>query len=141
MATAGPIIIVEDDADDKDIFEDVLKEIGIANTVVWFTRSDAAISYLQTTTEQPFIIFSDVNLPMENGIDFKRRIDSDHELRKKSIPFVFYSTSIDQNAVNEAYTQMTVQGYFQKGNSFDEMKRNIKIICDYWLVCRHPNVK
>jgi CheY-like chemotaxis protein len=141
MAKSGPIVIVEDDADDKGVLEDVLKELNMSNKVIWFARCDEAFNYLKSTADQPFIIFSDVNLPGENGIEFKRKIDNDQELRKKSIPFVFYSTSADQRSVNEAYTRMTVQGFFQKGQTYDEIKNNIKLICDYWKACIHPNTK
>ena len=141
MAKSGPIIVLEDDADDEGILEDILKELNIENRLVWFTRSDDAFQYLKTTFDQPFIIFSDVNLPGLNGIEFKRRIDNDEELRKKSIPFVFYSTSVDQQAVNAAYTKMTVQGFFQKGKSYVEIKKDIRLILDYWRVCEHPNSK
>jgi CheY-like chemotaxis protein len=139
MATAGPIIIVEDDADDEAIFNEILEELEISNSIIWFGNSDDALNYLKTTTDQPFIIFADVNLPGQDGVEFKRHIDSNEQLRKKSIPFVFYSTSVDQRAVNEAYTKMTVQGFFKKGDSYEEIRRQLETIFDYWLICKHPN--
>jgi response regulator RpfG family c-di-GMP phosphodiesterase len=139
MAKEGPIILIEDDADDKGIFSDVLNDLQVENKLIWFNRSDDAFDYLQTTTDQPFVIFSDVNLFGQNGIELKRRIDNDHKLRKKSIPFVFYSTYVDQQMVNEAYTKMTVQGFFQKCDIYEEIKASIKLILDYWRNCRHPN--
>lgn len=138
---SGPIIVIEDDADDKGLFEETIQELNISNKLIWFNNCDAAWDYLKSTPEQPFIIFSDVNLPRKNGIEFKRQIDNDEQLRRKSIPFIFYSTSVSQHIVNEAYTEMTVQGFFQKSNGYEEMKRNIKLIIDYWEACRHPNTK
>lgn len=139
MAKPGPIIVVEDDPDDKDILEDVLKDLNIPNKLIWFTNGPAAFHHLKTTSEQPLIILSDVNLPIQSGIEFKRQVDSDSELRQKSIPFVFFSTSIDQLAVNEAYTKTTVQGFFQKPGNYDQIKNVIKVIVEYWKICRHPN--
>lgn len=139
MAKSGPIIVVEDDPDDKDILEDVLKDLNITNKLIWFTNGPAAFDYLKATPELPLIIFSDVNLPIQNGIEFKWHVDNDPELRRKSIPFVFFSTSVDQHAVNEAYTKMTVQGFFQKPSSYKEIKNIIGLILDYWKICRHPN--
>ena len=137
----GPIILIEDDADDKDVFQDILKDLKVFNPVVWFKSCDEAFSYLKATAEQPFIIFCDVNLPGLSGIECKRQIDDDKELRKKSIPFVFCSTSVDQKTVDEAYTKMTVQGYFQKKNTYTELKETIKLIVAYWEECKHPNTK
>jgi CheY-like chemotaxis protein len=140
MAKPGPIVVLEDDLDDQGILEDILKELGVSNKSVWFTNGPDAFHYLKTTEEQPFIIFSDVNLPGQNGIEFKRQIDNDKELRKKSIPFVFFSTSVNKNAVNEAYTKMTVQGFFKKSDKYEEIKRTVKLILDYWFLCKHPNI-
>lgn len=139
MASSGPIILVEDDPDDETLLSDIFEELNITNRRVWFRNSKPAFNYLKTMPEQPFLILSDVNLAGDSGIEFKRRIDNDPQLRAKSIPFVFYSTSVDQRAVNEAYTKMTVQGFFKKGNNYEKMKKDIKLIFDYWQNCKHPN--
>jgi CheY-like chemotaxis protein len=139
MAKSGPIIIVEDDQDDLEIMEIVLQDLGIPNKLIWFANAIDAFAFLKTTREQPFLIFSDINMPQQSGIEFKRDIDNDPELRHKSIPFVFYSTSISQEHVNEAYTQLTVQGFFQKADNIPVIKETLKAIIDYWKMCRHPN--
>jgi CheY-like chemotaxis protein len=141
MAKTGPIVIIEDDAEDEEIFKDALEELGVSNKIIWFSDPHAAFDYLKKTSEQPFIIFSDVNLPLQNGVELKRKIDADEQLREKSIPFVFYSTFVSQEVVNKAYTQMTVQGFFKKGTSYKEIKSDIKMIVDYWQICKHPNTE
>lgn len=135
---SGPIVIIEDDPDDRYVFEEVLKELNLSNKLISFSTATDAWNYLQTTSDSPFIIFSDINLPKQNGIEFKKQIDADEYLRKKCIPFIFYSTSVNQYAVNEAYTQITIQGYFQKCYSYEETKTTLKLIFDYWTVCVHP---
>ena len=136
---SGPIIILDDDAEDHQLFEDVLRDLEVENEILWFKETKEAIHFLRNSPIQPFIIFSDVNLPGLNGIEFKRRIDEDRQLRKKSIPFVFYSTAVNQEVVNEAYTQMTVQGFFLKESRYTDIKRTIKAVVEYWTICRHPN--
>jgi CheY-like chemotaxis protein len=135
----GPIVIVEDDEDDKEIIEEVLKELKIPNKTIYFTRCPEAFDYLKTHNNQPFIIFCDINLPEQSGIEFKRKIDTDPQLRQKSIPFVFLSTSAEKEYVNEAYGELTVQGYFQKANSYTDCKNMIRLILEYWKICKHPN--
>lgn len=139
MSKTGPVVILEDDPDDRELLAEVFEKLEIANKLIWFTTADVAFDYLKTTPEQPFIILSDVNLPGENGIEFKRRIDHDDELRRKSIPFIFYSTSVDQEAINEAYMKLTVQGFFQKPDKLSETEKRLRVIIDYWKDCRHPN--
>ncbi|HKP32262.1 MAG TPA: response regulator [Chitinophagaceae bacterium] len=141
MAKAGPLVIIEDDIDDQKILDDVLKELNIENELIKFTNSFDAFKYLKSTPDQPFLILCDVNLPGQSGIEFKWNIDNDMHLRKKSIPFVFLSTSADQKSINDAYTKMTVQGYYKKPNTYNELKDIIKLIMDYWRACKHPNTE
>jgi CheY-like chemotaxis protein len=138
---AGPIIIVEDDEDDMDVVEAVLKELNIPNKTIWFQKCMDALNFLQASNEQPFLIISDVNLPGCSGVEFKRLIDQDDKLRKKSIPFVFFSTSAAKSHVDEAYLKLTVQGYFPKGNSYQETKDIVRAMFEYWRFCKHPNSK
>ena len=141
MSKVGPILLIEDDHDDKDIFKRVLREIEITNELVWFDNCNRGLEYLLTTSESVFLIFCDINLPGKNGIEFKRSIDEDPKLRKKCIPFVFYSTTATQKDVNTAYLEMTTQGFFKKGTDFQEMKQQIKTIFDYWIASKHPNTQ
>lgn len=136
---SGPIVLVDDDDDDQELIGEVLRELNITNKTVFFDRCEEALVYLKTSDDQPFIIICDVNLPGLSGIEFKRKIDHDPQLRRKSIPFVFYSTSAEKKLVDEVYTQLTVQGYFKKVNSYDEIKRIIRLVFEYWTVCKHPN--
>ena len=136
---SGPIIVIDNDIDDQEVFKDILESLEVPNKLISLHDCNTAFAYLKATAEQPFIIFCDVNLPGLSGTEFKRQIDKDPQLRKKSIPFIFYSTSVNQKTVNEAYTQMTVQGFFQKKNSIREIKNAIQLIIGYWQECNHPN--
>lgn len=139
MASAGPIILLEDDQDDKDLMEAVLRDLKVENRLEWFTRGDEAMEFLKATAEQPFLIISDLNLPQVKGSEFKKRIDADPELRKKSIPFVFYSTSVNKAEVDEAYNKLTVQGFFKKSTEYEEIKKTVGLMIEYWQRCKHPN--
>jgi response regulator RpfG family c-di-GMP phosphodiesterase len=136
--TTNPIILVEDDKDDYELFKNALKDLSYHHKLIWFENSIEAFDYLLKEDEQPFLIFSDINMHLQNGIEFKARIDADKQLRIKSIPFIFYSTTIDREFVNKAYKEMTIQGFFQKPGDYNEMKSTLKIIIDYWERCQHP---
>ncbi len=138
MPKNGPIIIIEDDMDDRFILEEALQEANVNNELIFFDNGPEAYEYLLSSGQQPFLIFCDVNLPRQNGIEFKRELDNNPVLRTMSIPFIFYTTFVSQYAVNEAYKNMTVQGFFQKNNSHKELKDVIRIIIDYWRICRQP---
>ena len=136
---SGPIILVEDDADDVAIFNEVLKELDIPNQVIHFINPSDAYHFLDGHTEQPYIIICDVNIPGMSGLEFKNKLDTNEKLKKKSIPFIFYSTSAEKKYVTEAYLHLTVQGYFRKPQNYQEIKNQIKVIFEYWKICQHPN--
>ncbi len=139
MAKSGPIVVIEDDNDDLEILKEALRENEVENELICFSNGPDAISYLKETEQQPFLILCDVNLPRQNGIEFKTEMDANPVLRDKSIPFIFYSTYVSQYAVNEAYKNLTVQGFFQKNDTYEEFKNVIKVMVDYWRLCKHPN--
>ena len=78
-------------------------------------------------------------MPIMNGLELKRKIEADPVLRKKSIPFIFYSTTANLETVVEAYTDLTIQGFFKKGSDYNRTKAVVKTIIEYWKDCVHPN--
>ena len=141
MTKSGPIIVIDDDLDDQEILKAAAEELNIPNRFQFFTRCNHAFEYLQTTEEQPFLILCDINMPLMTGIEFKKQIDDDKKLRKKSIPFIFFSTAADKSVIDEAFIELTVQGFFKKSYSITELKKTIIVILEYWQLCKHPNAE
>ena len=138
MHRNGPILLVDDDRDDLEIMKEILRQVNITNQLVCFANGQQAFDYLLTDADQPFLILSDLNMPVMDGIELRRRINDNESLRRKSIPFIFLTTSAGSAAVKEAY-KMSVQGFFEKGSSMQEIGTMIRLIYDYWQTCRHPN--
>lgn len=136
----GPIILVEDDVDDQEIIIDALQTLGLQNEIKTFDTGQKALDFLKIMERQPFLIISDVNLPVMNGLQLKFEIQNNEYLRSKSIPFIFLSTSADRNAVEEAY-QLQVQGFFVKEITYEGINKQLRGIIDYWKSCRHPNFR
>jgi CheY-like chemotaxis protein len=134
----GPIIIVEDDPEDCDILVEIFGSLQIQNEIKFFSNGHDVFQYLCTTTDKPLVIISDVNMPKMNGIELRAKINADDHLRQKSIPFVFFTTSVNPTAVKQAY-EMMVQGYFRKGTSLEEQRDIVRMIVEYWSTCKHPN--
>jgi CheY-like chemotaxis protein len=134
----GPIIIVEDDKDDQDIYAEAIKTIGINNEIRFFADAREALKYLSNTEEQPFIILSDINMPGLNGLDFKKQIHDDPYLRTKGIPFVYISTNASKVSVRHAHA-LSVQGYFAKPHDMEGINLMLRKIFEYWELCKHIN--
>jgi CheY-like chemotaxis protein len=138
MPNSGPIIIVDDDEDDQQIIEYVFRELNTKNERKYFSTAKEVLDYLSGTSDQPFLIISDINLPIIDGPKLKEVINENEYLKKKSIPFVFLSTTAQDIVVEKAY-EMMVQGFFEKPSIQDEFRTLLKLILEYWKVCIHPN--
>jgi len=138
MSKQGIILLVEDDPDDQEMIIDIIKSQGIKNQVMSVANGQQALEYLTSATEQLFLILCDINMPLMGGIELRKRINNSEALRRKSIPFIFLTTTASPTAVKEAY-EMSVQGFFEKSNGLAEFKRLIKLIYNYWHECKHPN--
>ena len=138
MNKGGPIVIIEDDIDDQEMLQSVFEELKCGNEIVFFSDGEKALDYLTHSTIEPFIIFSDINMPKLNGMELREKIHQNENLRIKSIPYLFFSTSAEQNHVVDAYSK-SVQGFFIKPTDYSEIREVIKTIVEYWSKCVSPN--
>lgn len=138
MNKSGPIIIIEDDKDDQEIFTEIFGELDFANELLFFNDGVPALEYLETSDTEPFLILSDINLPKLNGLELREKIHNNEDLQLKCIPYLFFSTSAEQKHVIEAYSQ-SVQGFFVKPRNYSELKSTIKKIVEYWKECVSPD--
>ena len=138
MNKRGPIIIIEDDLDDQQFLAEVFEQLQYPNEIIFFGDGEQALNYLTATTVEPFIIFSDINMPKLNGIELRAKVHENEDLRMKSIPYLFFSTTAEQKHVIDAYSK-SVQGFFVKPSDFIKMKEMIKNIVEYWNNCVSPN--
>jgi CheY-like chemotaxis protein len=136
--TKGPILIIEDDPDDRETYAEALKDIGIPNQTLFFEGGRQALDYLTNTEEQPFIILSDINMPGMSGLELKKIMQDDPYLSAKGIPFVFISTNATKVSVRHAHA-LSVQGYFEKPQKMDEIKEMFRVLFEYWERCKHIN--
>ena len=137
MNKRGPIVIIEDDIDDQEILSDIFKELDYNNKLIFFADSVQALEYLTDTDIEPFLVLSDINMPKLNGMELREKIHNNEDLRLKSIPYLFFSTSAEQKHVINAYSR-SIQGFFVKPNNIDKLKNVIVKIVEYWQECESP---
>jgi CheY-like chemotaxis protein len=138
MEKQYPLIIIEDDTDDQEILKAAMKELGVKNELIFFSFANDAYDFLLTTTTQPFLIITDINLPGINGLEFEKKIFENEYLRKKSIPFIFLTTT-DAPKVIAAVYDYPVQGFFKKPSDYKILVEHLNSIINYWCICKHPN--
>src|SRR4030095_11891249 len=137
MNKRGPIIIIEDDIDDQDILADIFKELNYKNKLIFFGDSLQALEYLTDTEIEPFLVLSDINMPKLNGMELREKIHNNEDLRLKSIPYLFFSTSAEKKHVIDAYPS-AIRVFFVKPHSYDKLKKTIVKIVEYWQECESP---
>ena len=138
MNKKGPFIFIEDDPDDREILSEVFRELNFSNELIFFGNGVDALAYLTETDIEPFIVFSDINMPKLSGMELREKIHENEDLRLKSIPYLFFSTSAEQAHVVDAYSR-SIQGFFVKPNGYKELKDLIQSIVGYWQKCVSPN--
>lgn len=138
MNKSGEIIIIEDDIDDQEILTTIFESLPYKNPVVFFSDGYEALAYLNKTDVEPFLILSDVNMPKMSGFDLRQEVFNNKNLQNKCIPYLFFTTSSNRQTVMDAYS-LSVQGFFIKPNSMDQLKETIRKIMEYWKECIAPN--
>jgi CheY-like chemotaxis protein len=138
MLKSGPIVLVDDDEEDQEIIKEAFRDSEVYNPVLSFRNGLEVLEYLRTTSDHPFLIISDINMPRMNGFELREEILHDLFLARKCIPFIYLSTSGTRFEVEKAY-QLMVQGFIIKPSTYEKLKDVLKMIIDYWQLCRHPN--
>lgn len=138
MDKNGPVIVIEDDADDQFLFQQVFSKLGYVNEVIYFFDGQEALDFLMTTSELPFLILSDINMPKLDGFALREKLHTDAALQVKCIPYLFFSTAASQEMVINAYS-LSVQGFFLKQQTLTGLEETIKSIMEYWKRCAAPN--
>lgn len=134
----GYILVVDDDEEDHDIMRSACQLLDATDALKFFHDGHALLQYLRSSQSPPFVILCDINMPHIDGLDLREVICNDVDLKRISIPFVFFSTAASTSQITKAY-DLTVQGFFLKGNSMAETVRRLQLILEYWKECKHPN--
>ena len=111
------IFLAEDDADDRQFFEDALKEITIPTELTLSKNGLELMKNLETLTSHPppHIIFLDINMPYKGGLECLKEIRETPKF--KEIPVVIFSTSANDEVVAKTYHQ-GANYYVRKPTSF-----------------------
>lgn len=117
-------MLADDDADDRLLFEEALKEIDEQSRVSTATDGEDLMNILNQKPG-PSVIFLDLNMPKKNGFECLKEIKRTERLR--NIPVIVYSTSCREESINEMY-EHGASYYICKPNNFTKLKHSIQHI-------------
>lgn len=138
MPRNGPIVLVDENANNQTLICRAFGEIKIKNRIESCHSAEKALDFLEQMDEKPFLIITNTELPGISGLEFQRRILETEHLRERSIPFIFFSRSDSHDIVGKAYG-MRAQGYFVMPKEFINIKLILFCITDYWQRAVHPS--
>jgi CheY-like chemotaxis protein len=138
MNKVGPIVVIEDDPDDQEILVEIFQRLGYVNKIIYFQDGNEALTFLNKSEVQPFLILSDINMPKLSGFELRNMVFTNEQLQTKCIPYLFFTTSASKKSVIDAYT-LSVQGFFVKPTSMQALEDTIRKIIEYWNECIAPS--
>jgi len=134
---AGTIVLIDDDHEDLELLKDALSSLDVQNKIVTFDNASDAIQYFNESIEPLFFILCDINMPQTDGFALRRILFENERLRISTVPFLFLSTSDEYPSIYKSYC-LSIQGYFVKPTSFEEMREMLKHIINYWSFSHTP---
>jgi CheY-like chemotaxis protein len=115
------ILLVDDDADDRNTFKDALSELKINTNLTLLEDGRHLLEYLQNPANKiPDILFLDLNMPYKTGVECLIEIRQYPEFNDLSI--AIYSTSSTEKDIEETFIN-GANIYIRKPNNFTELKR------------------
>ena len=132
------ILLADDDADDRMLARDALKESRLANDLRHVENGEELMDYLHRRgsyadpekSPTPGLILLDLNMPRKDGREALREIKSDPRLR--AIPIVVLTTSKSEEDVARAYN-LGVNSYITKPVRFASLVEVMQAIGKYWF--------
>jgi len=118
------VVLADDDADDRMIFEDAFNEVRIAHTLDMVANGYALMQYLDEKPELPDIIFLDLNMPGKSGKECLKEIRADPKF--KEVAVAIYSTAASASDLEDTFIA-GANIYVKKPNDFLALK---KILAD-----------
>ena len=125
------ILVVDDDADDRDLIAEALREIDQTISCCFAKDGFEALDILSKPENGlPDFIFSDLNMPRLSGNQFLALVKKSERLRK--IPVILFSTSIFKIEADEA-KKLGATLFLRKPSSFTDLVNSLRnIIANTW---------
>ncbi len=134
----APILMAEDDPDDRLITSKALEQNRVANPLVTVEDGEELMDYLHRRGKYappaeaalPCFILLDLNMPRMDGREALKLIKSDDAF--KSIPLVILTTSKAEEDILRGYN-LGANSYITKPVTFEGLVTVVRSLKNYWL--------
>jgi CheY-like chemotaxis protein len=132
------ILMADDDADDRLLARDALKDSGLDAEVRFVEDGVELVDYLNRrnkfslpgSSPRPSLIILDLNMPRKDGREALQEIKADPEFRK--IPVVVLTTSTAGPDVSRVY-ELGANSFISKPVAYNSLVGLIKSLGQYWF--------
>jgi CheY-like chemotaxis protein len=133
-----PILIAEDDADDRYLLQTAFTETGYPERIDFVENGIEVLSYLDAnytnnhTDEKslPGFILLDLNMPKKDGREVLKELKQ-HPVFKK-IPVIVFTTTKNEIEIKRCY-ELGANSYVVKPISFDALLKVVENIRSFWF--------
>jgi CheY-like chemotaxis protein len=131
------ILMADDDADDRMLAADAMKESRLGNTFRCVEDGQELMDYLthagkyaDGNAPRPGLILLDLNMPRKDGRQALEEIKTNPELRR--IPVVILTTSKTEEDVLRSY-DLGANSFITKPVTFDRLVEIVRSLGNYWF--------
>ena len=144
-ASSKDILVVEDNADDREMTMRALRKANMAHRVHIARDGAEAVAFIfgedahdaRLKQDGPKLILLDVKLPKIDGMEVLARVKGDP--RTKMIPVVMLTSSKQPRDLEESY-RLGANSYIVKPMNFDSFASAVVELGMYWLLLNQPPV-
>lgn len=132
MNKARTIVIVDDDADDREIIRDAFEVKGNEITYEFIENGDRLMQYLENCSDDvlPTLILLDLNMPGKDGREVLKEIKNSERL--VSIPTIVFTTSSSARDRQMTYS-LGANCFITKPDTFNKLVDLANCITKLWL--------
>lgn len=139
------ILVVEDDANDRDLIERGFRAIGVTDPIHLASDGLEAIAYMmgegkfadRNQFAYPTFIITDLKMPGADGFAVLEFLKGNPEWA--IIPTIVLSASQDPDDIKKSY-MLGASSFHVKPHSHRDLQKQLSVIHDYWMTCEVPEV-
>jgi len=139
------ILVVDDNSQDLILIEGAFRAIGVTDPIHTVHDGREAIAYMtgegkysdRNTYAYPTFITIDLKMPGKDGFAVLEFLKKNPEWA--IIPTVILTSSRDLDDIKRAY-QLGASSYHVKPVALDALRKQLKVLHDYWMTCEVPEV-
>ena len=126
------IVIVDDDADDREIIRDAFVSAIEEQEYVFIENGDRLLEYLEQHAENsiPSLIMLDLNMPGKDGRETLKEIKTNNKFQH--IPTIVFTTSSSHRDKQTVY-DMGANCFITKPDTFNKLIELTSCISKLWL--------